>query len=96
MAPRVDPADGDHAHRRPPDSAEHAVPEPAGPDRGGGRRGRSRGADPVPPASGADGDDEAEELPPIPWHLKALGAGLVVYLGYRFMQGMEWVWGRFG
>ncbi len=32
-----------------------------------------------------------EETPPIPFHLKALGVALVVYLGYRFFQGVEWV-----
>jgi hypothetical protein len=37
-------------------------------------------------------DDEAEEeddLPPIPWHLWLLA----VYLGYRAMQGIEWLLG---
>jgi hypothetical protein len=32
-----------------------------------------------------------EELPPIPLHMKVLGASMVVYLGYRFLQGVEWV-----
>ena len=32
-----------------------------------------------------------EELPPVPAHLKVLGAAMVVYLGYRFFQGIEWV-----
>lgn len=32
-----------------------------------------------------------EPLPPVPWHLKLLGAALVVYLGYRAYQGIEWV-----
>ncbi len=38
---------------------------------------------------------EEEEVGPIPFHLKALGAALVVYLGYRFFQGIEWVVHRF-
>jgi hypothetical protein len=36
-----------------------------------------------------------EELPPVPRHLKVLGAAMVVYLGYRFFQGVEWVVHRF-
>jgi predicted RNA-binding Zn-ribbon protein involved in translation (DUF1610 family) len=36
-----------------------------------------------------------EELPPVPRHLKVLGAAMVVYLGYRFLQGVEWLVHRF-
>jgi hypothetical protein len=36
-----------------------------------------------------------EEFPPVPRHLKVLGAAMVVYLGYRFFQGVEWVVQRF-
>ena len=36
-----------------------------------------------------------EELGPVPLHLKVLGAALVVYLGYRFFQGLEWLIHRF-
>lgn len=44
-----------------------------------------------------DGEDpDDEEMPPVPWHLKALAGGLLVYLGYRFMQGLEWIWKRLG
>ena len=39
-----------------------------------------------------EGDDE-EKLPPIPWHLWLLAAALAVYLGYRAMQGIEWLLG---
>jgi hypothetical protein len=39
-----------------------------------------------------EGDDE-EDLPPIPWHLWLLAAALAVYLGYRAMQGIEWLLG---
>ena len=42
------------------------------------------------PPAGAE-DDEA--LPPIPWHLWLLAAALAVYLGYRAMQGIEWLLG---
>ena len=38
---------------------------------------------------GAPGPEE--ELPAIPFHMKALGVALVVYLGWRFVQGVEWV-----
>jgi len=37
--------------------------------------------------------DDEEELPPIPWHLWLLAAALAVYLGYRAMQGIEWLLG---
>jgi PHP family Zn ribbon phosphoesterase len=34
----------------------------------------------------------ADEAPPaVPWHLKLLGAALAVYLGYRFLQLIDWV-----
>ncbi len=34
-----------------------------------------------------------EALPPIPWHLWLLAGALAVYLGYRAMQGIEWLLG---
>jgi hypothetical protein len=34
--------------------------------------------------------DEEERLP-VPWHLKLLAGGVVVYLGYRLWQGIVWV-----
>jgi hypothetical protein len=40
-----------------------------------------------------DDEDDEEELPPIPWHLWLLAAALAVYLGYRAMQGIEWLIG---
>ena len=53
--------------------------------------GRSR-----PPESGdapPKGTDPAaeEDLGPVPLHMKILGASVVIYLGYRFLQGIEWV-----
>lgn len=58
--------------------------------------GRAR-AHAAEPASGAvrdrDGDGDDEALPPIPWHLWLLVAALAVYLGYRAMQGIEWLLG---
>jgi hypothetical protein len=38
-----------------------------------------------------EAEEEEEESGPIPFHLKALGGALVIYLGYRFVQGVEWV-----
>jgi hypothetical protein len=32
-----------------------------------------------------------EPAPAVPWHLKLLGVGLALYLGYRAMQLIEWV-----
>jgi hypothetical protein len=37
--------------------------------------------------------DNEEDLPPIPWHLWLLAGALAVYLGYRAMQGIEWLVG---
>lgn len=41
----------------------------------------------------AAADDDDEDLPPIPWHLWLLAGALAVYLGYRAMQGIEWLLG---
>jgi hypothetical protein len=38
--------------------------------------------------------DADEDLGPIPWHLKLLAGALAVYLGYRAMQGIEWLAGK--
>jgi len=37
-------------------------------------------------------DDDAPG--PVPWHLKLLAGALAVYLGYRALQGIEWLLGR--
>ena len=49
------------------------------------------------PARAAMEADQAgeEELGPIPLHLKIMGVALVVYLGWRFFQGVEWIIHRF-
>jgi hypothetical protein len=44
-------------------------------------------------APNSDSDADDEDLPPIPWHLWLLAAALAVYLGYRAMQGIEWLLG---
>lgn len=46
-------------------------------------------------AEGASGPAGEEELGPIPLHLKIMGVALVVYLGWRFFQGVEWIVHRF-
>ena len=44
-------------------------------------------------ASSRSEQDADEDLPPIPWHLWLLAGALAVYLGYRAMQGIEWLLG---
>jgi hypothetical protein len=34
---------------------------------------------------------DVEERPTLPWHLWLLAAAVVVYLGFRAWQGIEWV-----
>ncbi len=48
----------------------------------------------APAPQDARTDDDEEDLPPIPWHLWLLAAALAVYLGYRAMQGIEWIFGH--
>jgi hypothetical protein len=37
-------------------------------------------------------DEAARERPaPLPWHLKLLAGALVVYLGFRAWQGIDWI-----
>jgi hypothetical protein len=43
----------------------------------------------------ADEPSGEEDVGPIPLHIKVLGVALVVYLGYRFFQGIEWIVQRF-
>ena len=49
----------------------------------------------LPVEPGRERAQADDELPPVPRHLKVLGAAMVVYLGYRFLQGVEWVVHRF-
>ena len=49
---------------------------------------------PVPAAAASSGDSGAsgEAVPQrAPWHFKVLLVGLVIYLGYRAWQGIDWV-----
>ena len=36
-------------------------------------------------------DRAGDEPMPVPWHLKLLAAGIVVYLGFRLWQGVVWL-----
>jgi uncharacterized paraquat-inducible protein A len=36
-------------------------------------------------------DEPLEERRPVPWHFKFLLAATVIYLGYRFVQGIFWL-----
>jgi hypothetical protein len=35
-----------------------------------------------------------EPAPAVPWHLKLLGTALAIYLGYRFLQIIDWLFHR--
>jgi hypothetical protein len=49
----------------------------------------SRVAQPATPAE--PGPDTGEPLDPVPWHFKLMLGALAIYLGYRALQGVEWV-----
>ncbi len=38
-------------------------------------------------------DEEEEEQIPVPWHFKLMLAALVIYLGWRLIQGIGWLVG---
>ena len=42
-------------------------------------------------ADDAEPRDEAEARPGAPWHFKVLLVALVVYLGWRGVQGIDWI-----
>ena len=49
----------------------------------------------VGPSAEQAGPPHEEDLGPVPLHLKVLGVALVVYLGWRLVQGVDWVIQRF-
>jgi hypothetical protein len=51
---------------------------------------------PVDPGRARGGPPVDDEPLPVPWHLKALLAAVVLYLGWRAWQGVEWVAQRVG
>jgi hypothetical protein len=50
--------------------------------------GRAHAGTTHPDPTTPTGDDATA---PVPWHLKLLLAALVVYLAYRALQGVEWL-----
>ena len=77
----VDPG---RAHARDADADANAEDAPA----------REPTAAPVLNVYGEPIDVDDDEKLPLPWHLKLLAGALAVYLGYRFLQGIEWVLGK--
>lgn len=69
-------------------TAEGTCPQCGRPVEAG--RARPPGLSAEPPPNGTDPAAE-EEIGPVPLHMKVLGASVVIYLGYRFLQGIEWV-----
>jgi hypothetical protein len=47
------------------------------------------------PRSSGTAAKAKDELPPVPWHFKAMLGALAVYLGYRFFEIGEWLVRRF-
>lgn len=64
-----------------------------------GPEGAASPVGPEPMVTGRDvvqdvGVEDDDETLPLPWHLKLLAGALAVYLGYRFLQGIEWIFGK--
>jgi len=71
----------DPGRAHPPEDAPvvpEAVPEPV--------VGAVVGSDPAPAP-----DPPPDDSVPLPWHFKALVAAIVLYLGWRAFQGVEWL-----
>lgn len=47
----------------------------------------------APAAAAVPGRADAEDAPlePLPWHFKLLAGALALYLGWRAVQGVEWL-----
>ena len=60
-----------------------------------GAPGAGAAPDRAPPDRATDDrakeDGDADAQPRAPWHFKLLMVALVIYLGYRFVQGVQWV-----
>ena len=78
--------DVDPGRAHAPAAAAVGVPEPEAGTTGDGQ---------APRNEGSAGNEGEEEPLPIPWHLKLLAGATAVYLGYRALQGIEWLVGRF-
>lgn len=57
------------------------------------RAGREQAAAPGTPRGGPA--DPGSETPTTPWHFKLLLVALVLYLGWRLVEGIVWVAQRF-
>jgi hypothetical protein len=51
---------------------------------------RRSGSTPAEPA-GPDAEAGTEVRPGAPWHFKVLLVALIVYLGWRGVQGIDWI-----
>jgi hypothetical protein len=62
-------------------------------DPGRARAPGAAGAADAPGAAAVPGDADAEAAPlePLPWHFKLLAGALALYLGWRAVQGVEWL-----
>ena len=49
---------------------------------------------PSEPSRADAGGPSRTALPPVPWHFKLLCAAASIYLGWRAVQGVEWLVGR--
>jgi uracil-DNA glycosylase len=47
-----------------------------------------------PPGDDATAANEHAAAPVAPWHFKLMLVALVIYLGYRAFQGVEWLIGH--
>lgn len=62
-------------------------------DPGRARAPGAAGAADAPGAAAVPGRADAEDAPlePLPWHFKLLAGALALYLGWRAVQGVEWL-----
>lgn len=83
----VDPGRARAPEPNPPADADGGPSTPAG--------GVTR-AETVGTARAEDADDEGgDDTLPLPWHFKLLVGAIALYLGWRAVQGVEWVVHRF-
>jgi len=52
-------------------------------------------ADPGTVAAGVPASETDDDRLPLPWHFKMLVGAITLYLGYRALQGIEWLVHRF-
>lgn len=74
--------------RRPRSGARGGSPEARAAR--GGVDGEAVGA-PAEDGVDTDGGEGEDDLPAAPWHFKLMLAALAIYLGWRAVQGVEWL-----